>query len=157
MRVGIAGLGKMGAAMAARLVETGLEVAVWNRTRARADASGLPVADTPRELAARSDVVMTTLLDGAALTTLRTPMISALATDVFPFLHLRKWENVPGLKAETPAVGSIILALATGLRASASALATASAISGSVLVLNHSATSAESSSGLGRSPSTGDG
>ncbi len=67
MRVGIAGLGKMGAAMAARLAETGLEVAVWNRTRARAEASGLPVADTPRELAARSDVVMTTLFDGAAL------------------------------------------------------------------------------------------
>ncbi len=67
MRIGIAGLGKMGAAMAARLAETGAEVLVWNRTRARADASGLPVADTARGLAARSDVVMTTLFDAAAL------------------------------------------------------------------------------------------
>ncbi len=67
MRIGIAGLGKMGAAMAARLAETGAEVLVWNRTRARADASGLPVADTARDLAARSDVVMTTLFDAAAL------------------------------------------------------------------------------------------
>lgn len=67
MRIGIAGLGKMGAAMAARLAETGAEVLVWNRTRARADASGLPVADTARDLAARSDAVMTTLFDAAAL------------------------------------------------------------------------------------------
>ena len=67
MRVGIAGLGKMGAAMAARLAETGMEVAVWNRTRARAEASRLPVADSPRALAGRSEVVMTALFDGAAL------------------------------------------------------------------------------------------
>ncbi len=67
MRIGIAGLGKMGAAMAARLAETGAEVLVWNRTRARADASGLLVADTARDLAARSDAVMTTLFDAAAL------------------------------------------------------------------------------------------
>ena len=32
MRVGVAGLGKMGAAIAARLIETGNEVTVWNRS-----------------------------------------------------------------------------------------------------------------------------
>jgi 3-hydroxyisobutyrate dehydrogenase len=67
MRIGIAGIGKMGTAMAARLVETGAEVVAWNRTRARAEASGWPVADTPRDLAERSDVVMTTLFDAAAV------------------------------------------------------------------------------------------
>ncbi|HEX6101201.1 MAG TPA: YfhO family protein [Thermoanaerobaculia bacterium] len=37
-----------------------------------------------------------------------------LATDVFPFLHLRKWiePDIGGMGAETAAVGSIILALA---------------------------------------------
>lgn len=37
-----------------------------------------------------------------------------LATDVFPFLHLRRWTqpDIGGLGAETAAVGSIILALA---------------------------------------------
>ena len=37
-----------------------------------------------------------------------------LATDVFPFLHLRKWVDpaIGGMRAETAAVGSIILALA---------------------------------------------
>ena len=67
MHVGIAGLGKMGAAMAARLAETGAEVTVWNRTRARAEASGLPVADSPRALAAQADFVITSLFDAPAL------------------------------------------------------------------------------------------
>ena len=67
MRVGIAGLGKMGGAMAARLAETGAEVQVWNRTRARAEASGLPVAETPRALAEWSGTVVTTLFDMPAL------------------------------------------------------------------------------------------
>lgn len=67
MRIGIAGLGKMGAAMAARLVEAGHEVTVWNRSRARAEASGLPVADSPRALAAGVDTVMTALFDADAV------------------------------------------------------------------------------------------
>jgi hypothetical protein len=41
-------------------------------------------------------------------------VLLTLATDVFPFLHLRKWvePDVGGLRGETAAVGSIILALA---------------------------------------------
>lgn len=71
MRIGIAGLGKMGSAIAARLAETAddaqAEIAVWNRTRARADETGLPVMDSPRVLAERSDVVVTMLFDAPAL------------------------------------------------------------------------------------------
>ena len=36
MQIGIAGLGRMGAAMAARLMEVGHTVAVWNRTPGKA-------------------------------------------------------------------------------------------------------------------------
>jgi len=41
-------------------------------------------------------------------------VLASLATDVFPFLHVRRWIDppIPGLKAETPAVGSIVLGLA---------------------------------------------
>ena len=67
MRIGIAGLGKMGSAMAARLAESGAEVVVWNRTREKADASGLPVAETPKALAERSDFIITMVFDGPAL------------------------------------------------------------------------------------------
>ncbi len=44
----------------------------------------------------------------------RASVIAALAASFFPFLHLQQWIDpaVPGLKAETAAVGSIIVALA---------------------------------------------
>ncbi len=67
MRIGIAGLGKMGSAMAARLAETGMDVAVWNRTRGRAEASGLAMADSPRVLAEQAEIVITMLFDAAAV------------------------------------------------------------------------------------------
>lgn len=66
MRIGFAGMGKMGAAMAARLAEQGQQVLVWNRTRSRADATGLAVADTPRALAEHSDIILTSLFDDDA-------------------------------------------------------------------------------------------
>ena len=63
MHIGFAGMGKMGAAMAARLQEMGHPPTVWNRTRARAEATGLAVADTPQALAREADVIVTSLFD----------------------------------------------------------------------------------------------
>ena len=52
MKVGIAGIGKMGAAIAARLIEVGHEVTVWNRTPDKARSiAGASVAATPAALA----------------------------------------------------------------------------------------------------------
>jgi 3-hydroxyisobutyrate dehydrogenase len=67
MRIGIAGFGKMGAAIAARLRDTGEDVIIWNRSRAKSEASGLPLASTPCELAERSEVVLSSLFDTAAV------------------------------------------------------------------------------------------
>jgi len=48
MHIGVAGIGKMGAAIAARLMEIGHEVTVWNRTPDKAKAvSGATVATIP--------------------------------------------------------------------------------------------------------------
>ena len=66
MRIGVAGLGKMGSAMTARLAEMGQVPKVWNRTRARAEATGFEVAETPRALAEVSDIILTSLFDEAA-------------------------------------------------------------------------------------------
>jgi 3-hydroxyisobutyrate dehydrogenase len=58
-RIGWIGCGRMGTAMATRLVNAGLDVTVTNRTRAKAEALGAlgaGVVDTPRDLATR-DVV----------------------------------------------------------------------------------------------------
>jgi 3-hydroxyisobutyrate dehydrogenase len=68
MKVGIAGIGKMGAAIAARLIEVGHEVTVWNRTPDKARGiAGARVAATPAELAQSVETIITILTDAAAL------------------------------------------------------------------------------------------
>ncbi len=67
MRVGVAGFGKMGAAMAARLAETGTTVKVWNRTAGRARDAGFDTAETPHALAAESKIVVSSLFDADAV------------------------------------------------------------------------------------------
>jgi 3-hydroxyisobutyrate dehydrogenase-like beta-hydroxyacid dehydrogenase len=69
LKVGFAGLGRMGAPMAARIAGHGFPLAVWNRTPGRAAplaGCGARVAGTLGELAAGSHVVITMLADGAA-------------------------------------------------------------------------------------------
>jgi 3-hydroxyisobutyrate dehydrogenase len=61
IRVGWIGTGRMGAAMVSRLLAAGADVAVYNRTRAKAEAlagAGAAVVDRPVDLAGR-DVVFT--------------------------------------------------------------------------------------------------
>ena len=62
-RVAFCGLGIMGAPMARNLAAAGFEVTVWNRTRERAEALGLPVADTPAEAAAAAQATITMVVD----------------------------------------------------------------------------------------------
>ena len=72
-RAGFIGLGIMGSRMAANLRRAGYELTVFNRTRARADAfaaeHGATVADTPADVGAASDVVITMVVDGAQVET----------------------------------------------------------------------------------------
>jgi 3-hydroxyisobutyrate dehydrogenase len=70
MQIGIAGLGRMGAAIAARLMEVGHSLTVWNRSAAKAKAlveTGAALAATPAELASRAEAVITILTDPAAI------------------------------------------------------------------------------------------
>jgi 3-hydroxyisobutyrate dehydrogenase len=66
--VGFVGLGIMGSRMAANLARAGHEVAVYNRTAAKAEAwvaeHGGRVARTPREAAAGAAAVITMVVDG---------------------------------------------------------------------------------------------
>src|SRR4051794_34674052 len=62
MKIGIAGTGRMGSAIAARLLAAGHEVAVWNRSAAEAralEAAGARVASDLADLAGRSEAVIT--------------------------------------------------------------------------------------------------
>jgi 3-hydroxyisobutyrate dehydrogenase len=63
-RIAFIGLGVMGNGMACRLVESGYPVAVYNRTREKAEEVeklGARVADTPADAARGADVVMLSL------------------------------------------------------------------------------------------------
>lgn len=70
MKIGIAGTGKMGAAIAGRLLGLGQQVTVWNRTPDKTKslaAAGARVAATPAALAAESETVITILTDAKAI------------------------------------------------------------------------------------------
>lgn len=70
MQVGVAGLGAMGSAIAARLLELGQTVTVWNRTAAKAKPlgeGGAKVVAAPAAVAAASEIIITILTDGAAI------------------------------------------------------------------------------------------
>jgi 3-hydroxyisobutyrate dehydrogenase len=67
--VALLGLGTMGAGMAANLLKAGFPLAVYNRTRARAEAfvsQGAQVADTPSDAAASAKVILSMLADDTA-------------------------------------------------------------------------------------------
>jgi 3-hydroxyisobutyrate dehydrogenase len=66
MKIGIAGIGKMGAALAQRLSGVGHEMMVWNRTSDKARATGFKVAESPAQLARDCEVVISILADAAA-------------------------------------------------------------------------------------------
>ena len=70
MRVGVAGLGRMGSAIAARLMEVGHEVTVWNRSGDKAKplaAAGAKVAANPAELATQVEAIVTILTNRDAI------------------------------------------------------------------------------------------
>lgn len=65
-RIAYIGLGVMGAGMASRLVEQGYDVAVYNRTRSKAEEVGelgARIADSPADAARDANVVMVSLAD----------------------------------------------------------------------------------------------
>lgn len=70
MNVGFIGLGRMGRGMAGRLLAAGHDLAVYNRTRAKADAlgeAGAKVVASIAELVRHGDVTITMLADDPAL------------------------------------------------------------------------------------------
>ncbi len=70
MNIGIAGIGRMGAAIAERLLKNGHQVTVWNRTPAKAQAlaqQGATVVATPAQLTAAADIILSIVTDAQAI------------------------------------------------------------------------------------------
>jgi 3-hydroxyisobutyrate dehydrogenase-like beta-hydroxyacid dehydrogenase len=69
-KIGLIGLGLMGRPMGLNLLKAGHTLTVWNRTASRAEslvAAGAKLAESPREVASRSDVLLTIVSDPPAL------------------------------------------------------------------------------------------
>jgi 3-hydroxyisobutyrate dehydrogenase-like beta-hydroxyacid dehydrogenase len=66
--IGFIGMGHMGSHMAPRLIQAGYHLTIYDRTREKAQAiKDASVAETPKEAAAHSDVVISIVTDDAAL------------------------------------------------------------------------------------------
>ena len=94
-KIGWIGAGRMGFAMAQRLLKNGADVAVWNRTKSKAEplaSDGATVVDSPADLADRdivftmvggpADFVQVTLEDGGVLSQTRKPKMLIDSTSV---------------------------------------------------------------------------
>jgi 3-hydroxyisobutyrate dehydrogenase-like beta-hydroxyacid dehydrogenase len=69
-KVGLIGLGLMGRPMGLNLLKAGYSLTVWNRTASRAEslvAAGAKLANSPREVAEASEVLITIVSDPPAL------------------------------------------------------------------------------------------
>jgi 3-hydroxyisobutyrate dehydrogenase-like beta-hydroxyacid dehydrogenase len=70
MKIAVLGLGRMGQAIAGRLLDGGLDLTVWNRSADKADelvAGGATRAGSPEEAVAAADVVITSLSNDDAV------------------------------------------------------------------------------------------
>ena len=67
MLIGLIGVGKMGRAICERLMETGNQLVVWNRSPEKiADLKGVTIASTPAEVAASAEIIISVLANDHA-------------------------------------------------------------------------------------------
>src|ERR1700739_2914065 len=69
MKIGVCGTGRMGSAVAQRLMSVGHEVGVWNRSSAKTKSlvdAGARLFQTPKALAEGNETVVVMLLNDAA-------------------------------------------------------------------------------------------
>ncbi len=121
MKIGIAGTGRMGAAVASRMLSVGHDVTVWNRTREKTDGlalAGAVVAATPAELATRAEIVITVLTDAAAIDATYHGARGLLAGDVRGKLFIEmstvRPETEKALAAKVSATGAALIECPVG-------------------------------------------
>lgn len=99
LAVGLIGLGNMGTAIAERILDGGFPLVVYNRTPQKAEAlaaRGAAVAKTAADLAARADVVVTSLPNDEAL--------EAVASEIVP--HARPGTVLVDVSTVSPAASA---------------------------------------------------
>ena len=114
MKIGIAGIGKMGAGIASRLAGLGHETMVWNRTPDKARATGLKVAPAPADLAAASELVISILSDAAAVNSVFAQMTPAMKGKLFIEMSTVRPEVAKALAARVKAAGGAFVECPVG-------------------------------------------
>jgi len=116
MRVGIIGLGAMGEGIVPRLLAAGHTVTGWNRTKSKAEAliqKGMKWAETPREVAEQSDVILSIVTDADAVKNVALGpdgVVSGLSTDgVYLDMSTISPESSRAVASEFKKVGKIML------------------------------------------------
>ena len=115
-RIGVCGIGRMGAALVERLLQQGYAVGVWNRTRAKAEAlvaAGARVAATATDLARDCDIVISIMSDDAALESAyrgdRGLLAGAGAGKLFIEMSTVRPETVVALARDAQATGALFI------------------------------------------------
>jgi len=101
--VAFIGLGKMGSAMAAHVLDAGFELTVYNRTATKAEplvARGARPAPSPRQAAAAADAVVTNLMDDASVRAVTDGAEGLLAGLRPGSIHVGTTTNSPALATE---------------------------------------------------------
>lgn len=104
MQIGVVGIGRMGAAMALRLLESGHQVFAWNRTREKADTlkpEGATVVPSLRDLVEAAEAVITVVTDAAALDEVIGSDSGLLASDVSGKLFIEMSTVAPETQVRT--------------------------------------------------------
>lgn len=119
--IGICGTGRMGSAIAQRLLESGMTLYVWNRdaTKTRPlDELGAHVGGTPAELAQRCDIVVSMLFDEDAVAAVyRGPgglLSSPRKENLFIEMSTIGVEAVRALETDTRSAGAALLECPVG-------------------------------------------
>lgn len=101
MKIGVAGLGKMGAPIAARLLETDHAVTVWNRTPDKTKPlvdAGATAVKTAAEVTKSSDIIITILADAAAINDVYNGPSGLLSGDASGKLFVEMSTELPSVK-----------------------------------------------------------
>jgi len=114
MKIGIAGMGKMGSAIAARLAGLGHEIMVWNRSADKARATGLKVAASPAALAEGSEMVISILADAAAVKSVYEQMLPAAKGKLFIEMSTVRPQVQQELSAKISAEGGRLIECPVG-------------------------------------------
>lgn len=120
LRVGVAGLGRMGRPMARNLARAGFAVTVWNRSPGPADAlaaeMGVAAAETPRALADAAEVVVTMLADDPASAAVHLDAAGLFSGPARTFIEMGTLspDHLAALRAAAPQGVSVIDAPVSG-------------------------------------------